>query len=92
MHDASSRLYRLRILVCGLNFHGDYFVLFVEVFSQIPQKPSNILSRGFNFEVQAFERFTSDIYREANRVENLRLDDELCKSENRAACIITGRE
>lgn len=33
MHDASSRLYRLRILVCGLNFHGDYFVLFVEVYS-----------------------------------------------------------
>lgn len=41
MHDASSRLYRLRILVCGLNFHGDYFVLFVEAYS--PRSRRNLV-------------------------------------------------
>lgn len=41
MHDASSRLYRLRILVCGLNFHGDYLVLFVEAYS--PRSRRNLV-------------------------------------------------
>lgn len=53
-----------------------------------PQKPGNVLSCGFDIKVQAFKFIVvSRIF-----ISWIWLDDELCKSENSTACIITGRE